>query len=593
MVSTSVVACGPWRWVWAPRRWRTVTAGCALMFGAGTIYLTPDWSSALRQQLDYTAEQTALVATLINVGTFLGVLGGLVFVRYGPQTTATGGTCMLATGYFGIFLAAKGVLHLPSGVIAVFGLFVGQGSSWLYTTALNTNVRNFPSATRGKVIGLLASCFGLSSGIFSQFHRALFPESTGATPSGPVHPFLLFLLLAVCALAVFGGCITHELAPPPSPLVGCERALFRRGYTLSLTLAATVAVAALVETAVTPSAASPAAAIVACICLAYLSLPLQKQKSAANRLGDLARMSEANHDQHQQEHFAQESLPMQPMGGAALSARRIDAMASSDCEDDNEGPQDSPDKQVTSDSIGAGLLQSLQCVDFWLATGVFLAVVGSGVAILNNLPDVVLSRIGHEWFNASTKSTDVPHQQTITALVTTFSATNTCGRLASGFLSDHLLAHGHPRSVLLIATAFLMLLVQVYFIFTNIAGMYFGVLLLGTAYGSAWCLIPTFYAERFGTHSLAAILGLAGLAPSIGSELFSTLLAARLADVEAEHSWFYTTKGDRVTRHCLGQGCFRVAYACTALACLLACVSAYVLVRRRAPAHYSLLQSSW
>jgi hypothetical protein len=100
-------------------------------------------------------------------------------------------------------------------------LLVDRPFSWLYTTALNTSVQNFSALHRGKVVGLLACCFGLCAGIFTRLQAGFYPEST-ASNSGDVAPFLLFLALTTGAIGVAGTLCQQllfkgtGLQPPPT-----------------------------------------------------------------------------------------------------------------------------------------------------------------------------------------------------------------------------------------------------------------------------------------------------------------------------------------------------------------------------------------
>ena len=66
-------------------------------------------------------------------------------------------------GYFGLWLVASQRLQLP--YIAVVGLTVMafNGSNWIDTACVATNVRNFPGH-RGYVVGAQQTCLPLPCG---------------------------------------------------------------------------------------------------------------------------------------------------------------------------------------------------------------------------------------------------------------------------------------------------------------------------------------------------------------------------------------------------------------------------------------------
>lgn len=80
----------------------------------------------------------------------------------------------------GGYLLAFGATALPASVsisarmvaLALSFLLAGNGSHGLYTCAMATNVPNWAQHHQGKIMGALASAFGLSAAIFSGLHRA-------------------------------------------------------------------------------------------------------------------------------------------------------------------------------------------------------------------------------------------------------------------------------------------------------------------------------------------------------------------------------------------------------------------------------------
>ena len=115
--------------------------------------------------------------------------------------------------------------------------------------------------------------------------------------------------------------------------------------------------------------------------------------------------------------------------------------------------------------------------------------------------------------------------------------------------------------------------------FATVEMMYFGVVMLGLSYGSLFCLVPTLLSEFFGLSNFGASTGFIGLAPAAGSQLFSTLMAGRLADDEQQHHYVNVTTNDGTdfSLHCLGADCFRTSLITTAAACATALLAAVFL----------------
>ena len=112
--------------------------------------------------------------------------------------------------------------------------------------------------------------------------------------------------------------------------------------------------------------------------------------------------------------------------------------------------------------------------------------------------------------------------------------------------------------------------------FSSIDAMYEGTVLVGLAYGATFCLVPTIISEMFGIASFGATFGVQGLAPALGSEGLSTLLAGQIDDKYASVSWVRVSSncGLDVNTHCLGAECFRITLGVTASVCALAFLAA-------------------
>lgn len=55
--------------------------------------------------------------------------------------------------------------------------------------------------------------------------------------------------------------------------------------------------------------------------------------------------------------------------------------------------------------------------------------------------------------------------------------------------------------------------------------LFFGMPLLGVAYGATFCVLPTLASEVFGVANFGANWGILGTAPAVGSYFFGSLLA--------------------------------------------------------------------
>ncbi|MEW5313536.1 MAG: hypothetical protein WDW38_005096 [Sanguina aurantia] len=171
-----------------------------MMLG-GCNYAYSVFSPALQQALGFSAGQMALVASALTTGGYLAIFSGGVYDalaprhHIGPRSVLLVGCVLLFSGYMGLYCCAVHILEPSLPLVLLFAFMAGNAGTWFDTTALATNIRNFP-ADRGTVIGILKSFLGLSASIYSSIYITTFaPDAVN---------FLRFLavvppLLVLCA----------------------------------------------------------------------------------------------------------------------------------------------------------------------------------------------------------------------------------------------------------------------------------------------------------------------------------------------------------------------------------------------------------
>ncbi|EFJ44963.1 hypothetical protein VOLCADRAFT_94778, partial [Volvox carteri f. nagariensis] len=162
---------------------------------AGLSYVFPVYAPALKELWGYHETQIATIGSCFNIGGYLAIPSGALFV-------ALIGSLLLAIGYLGLFAAASGHVAPSFAFICVCAVLGGNSSTWFDTTAIVTNVRNFPR-DRGTVVGILKAFVGLSASIYSSIYAATF-ASGGASAVGAAIGFLFFVgaVSPVIALAL-------------------------------------------------------------------------------------------------------------------------------------------------------------------------------------------------------------------------------------------------------------------------------------------------------------------------------------------------------------------------------------------------------
>lgn len=105
---------------------------------------------------------------------------------------------------------------------------------------------------------------------------------------------------------------------------------------------------------------------------------------------------------------------------------------------DGGGPKDAAPslaigcRPMPADTEYYSLWRSLLSLDFTLVFLIFFLAIGSGITIVNNLAEIVFSRLPEHYNGKTISSHDVPHSGDTAALVVLFSVTNTFGALERG-----------------------------------------------------------------------------------------------------------------------------------------------------------------
>jgi MFS family permease len=169
--------------------------------------LFPAIAPSLKYQMDYNQEQINLVGTLGNLGGYAGVLPSIFYNVFGPRLTCVLASVMLFGGYILIYFSAKHIIPSNYIIMGLYFMLMGNGTSASYTAALSTNIQNFGQQSRGLVVGILASAYGISSALFSFCYSVFFKKR--------LDPMLLFLAISTGIVPLISTIFTN-VAPPKS-----------------------------------------------------------------------------------------------------------------------------------------------------------------------------------------------------------------------------------------------------------------------------------------------------------------------------------------------------------------------------------------
>jgi len=198
-------------------------------------------------------------------------------------------------------------------------------------------------------------------------------------------------------------------------------------------------------------------------------------------------------------------------------------------------------------------------VEFLALLYSFLCITGPGLMVINNIGTVSQSLGG----DASSENN----------LVIVLSVANFSGRFIFGSLSDFF-SQKLSRGFFVMVTSFVMACTHLYLTFATQAMLYGGVILTGLGYGGSWALIPTIISELFGEEYFGSNFGVVGLAPALGSFVFSTVLASKL------YNNHLTDQQIRDGVPCMGNQCFQETFFITFGIAVTGLISGYIFVRR-------------
>jgi len=449
----------------------TFLVSVLVMITAGTGYAYSLFSGALREIHHYSILETSLIGTAQNQGFYSAAPMAFINDVYGPRMSQTIATFANIIGYGSLFISLKYFPgSLPSPVCMLIFYIIGTALCCQYFAALGTNVRNYSARWRGLVVGIMASCFGISAFIFSAIFKIIF--ATKAVP------FILFMAVAmpsVCILGIVFINVTDNKKDDNKHVNVVEAD----------------------ENSLIDDQADDDL------------LATQKQIDEAPQ-DALYFSTNTTHQMHKDDSSDDVFPPM--------STFNPEVPVSPFDDDDKHMPveQIPPHYRLYEDYSP---IQMLMCLDFWLSAVMMFTAVGSGLLVMNNLADVISTR--------SPVHEDPEVTKSITAtLVSIISICNCLGRLLAGFFSDLTRFQLSRPFWFMCATGF-MGTVQFAFAFSTVQYLYYICAGFGLVYGALFALGPTFISERFGSkyfNTNFALLTVAG--PAVGSILIASLVSS-------------------------------------------------------------------
>ncbi|KAJ9470593.1 Protein NUCLEAR FUSION DEFECTIVE 4 [Diplonema papillatum] len=218
--------------------------------------------------------------------------------------------------------------------------------------------------------------------------------------------------------------------------------------------------------------------------------------------------------------------------------------------------------EESSAALAGGLApsQALRTVDFWLLFAVLFIGTGGGLAIINNAAQIVISNGG-------------TGRDTTTA-VSLLYACNCFGRILLCAGAETLGGWGLSWALVFSLMILLHAAAQAVLLVPSTAALYLGFCLVGVSYGGIQSAFPAVVTDLCGLRSFSSNYTSLTFAPSLGSLVFSTLVAS---SVYKQHQ---KRDPDTGVVECVGKSCYFLTHVIICCACVVGAGLGLVLHRR-------------
>jgi len=138
--------------------WRVALAGIGINLALGVLYTWSLFKGAIEKDFGWKGSQlNDPYALCCLVFAFAMILAGFCQDRFGPRFTASVGGLLVATGLIMISTTSSYFVWVVG-----FGVLVGTGIGFGYSSATPPSLKWFPSSKTGLVAGLVVAGFGLA-----------------------------------------------------------------------------------------------------------------------------------------------------------------------------------------------------------------------------------------------------------------------------------------------------------------------------------------------------------------------------------------------------------------------------------------------
>eukprot|EP00466_Bigelowiella_natans_P019604 jgi/Bigna1/146642/aug1.118_g21350 len=542
------------------RRWAYFAISIFVSTCCAVNYAFAVLTDTLKDDFHFTQTQVDFVgkeqSTCGNLGQYFGFIAGLVFDKYGPRVSLTVAAFLLLTGFGSLAIALSGAIPHPTLGMVAFFYFIGSHSQpWLDNAAIVTNISNFPQHT-GLVVGLGKAFNGLGASVLSLIYSGAF------APNAVLYLVFLSIFPTVVALvaASIARIVDHQAQIKP-----CYTGRLLLGYGVAILLMIYLASISIYESSIEGGVDSTTKAVCAGALVvfygAFLYIPFSFSKRTAELMKEGSNDDDDNDDDHHREatsstpgrHYTKlapgSDLAINRGGGGHVSydennneieelkaGGRISSKDDEEEEEEEEegrGSVNSDDDGIHEETHGGyvpllgetNVWQAICTMEFWLVFTATTIIAGSGLAVINNVAQIV------EALNGGKKDSS-----TTGVFVTIIASGSASGRLAVGAIASAFKSKRQKWQILLCISAMLM----------TAACCFLG-----------WMsqVVPLLL-DLYGMCELAAIYSAVNFAPMLGSLCIATYIFGTFYDIEKRHQG----KADSSDEACIGIQCFQTGF---------------------------------
>ncbi|XP_004297562.1 PREDICTED: protein NUCLEAR FUSION DEFECTIVE 4-like [Fragaria vesca subsp. vesca] len=557
-------------------RWLVFVCAMWIQSFAGIGYLFGSISPVIKSTMGYTQRELAILGVAKDWGDAIGFVAGYLSEILPSWGLLVIGAVLNFLGYGLLWLiVSQKIAALPLWVLCI-AIYVGtNGETFFNTAALISCVQNFPKS-RGPVVGILKGYAGLSGAIITQIY-AMFnsPNEASLLFMIAVGPSMVVIALMFIVRPVGG----HRQVRPG------DKAGFTFTYSVCLVLAAYLLGVLILEDLFDLS--QTLITLLAAILVVFLVLPIiipiilsffsEPKPLLQESLIDVQREDEGNKSENEVIFSEVEDEKASDVDSLPSSERqkRISQLQAKLFQAAADGAVRVKRRKGPHRGENFTLMQALIKADFWLIFVSLLLAAGSGLTVIDNLGQIVLS-LGY---------TDT------SIYVSMISIWNFLGRVGGGYFSEIIVRdYAYPRPVVMAVVQVIMAVGLFYYAVGLPGQIYVSTVLIGLGYGAHWAILPAAASELFGLKSFGALYNFLTMANPAGSLIFSEVIASGIYDYYAEKqatlrhqnpsSMLLKPLGDDDDLSCEGTICYSITFGILSALCIVAAGLSMIVVYR-------------